>query len=447
MMKRETKRLLVTVMASTLLSTAAFTAMATKSYAEQEKTQTTLKGDTDGDGKITITDAYNIRTLAEKVLNGDANDLDVNIYDVDGNGSIDRTDAKLTMEYVTKVNEGYKNLIWPPVNGSIYPSTTSTTTEVNAKSHFSVGQELVFIGVHWNIRNSKDLNSDNNIVGALEKGSEFKILAVENDEWYYIKSNNTFGYVNLSKYWNFATKKQVTTTTTIATATTEKTTTTKATATTEKKITTARNDKSKFVAGQTLVFTGTHWNVRNAKDLENDKNIIGALTKDSNFKILLDESNGWYLIKTGSGIIGYVNLSQYWYFKVQKQEELTTCETTTTVKTTTTTKATTTTEKTTTTTEKKTTVAAETTKSRFLVGETLVFKGEKWNIRSEKNLENDKNVIGVLEPSDEFDILSAEGEEWYQINSNGRVGYVNLSQYWNFYSKCLKSVAATARNA
>lgn len=420
MMKRGTKRLLVTVMASTLLSTAAFTAMATKSYAEQEKTQTTLKGDTDGDGKITITDAYNIRTLAEKVLNGDANDMDVNIYDVDGNGSIDRTDAKLTMEYVTKVNEGYKNLIWPPVNGSIYPSTTSTTTEVNAKSHFSVGQELVFIGVHWNIRNSKDLNSDNNIVGALEKGSEFKILAVENDEWYYIKSNNTFGYVNLSKYWNFATKKQVTTTTTIATATTEKTTTTKATATTEKKITTARNDKSKFVAGQTLVFTGTHWNVRNAKDLENDKNIIGALTKDSNFKILLDESNGWYLIKTGSGIIGYVNLSQYWYFKVQKQEELTTCETTTTVKT---------------------------TKSRFSVGQTLVFKGEKWNIRSEKNLENDKNVIGVLEPGDEFDILSAEGEEWYQINSNGRVGYVNLSQYWNFYSKCLKSVAATARNA
>ena len=68
-------------------------------------------------------------------------------------------------------------------------------------------------------------------------------------------------------------------------------------------------------------------------------------------------------------------------------------------------------------------------------------------IRSEKNLENDKNVIGVLEPGDEFDILSAEGEEWYQINSNGRVGYVNLSQYWNFYSKCLKSVAATARNA
>ena len=174
MMKRGTKRLLVTVMASTLLSTAAFTAMATKSYAEQEKTQTTLKGDTDGDGKITITDAYNIRTLAEKVLNGDANDMDVNIYDVDGNGSIDRTDAKLTMEYVTKVNEEYKNLIWPPVNGSIYPSTTSTTTEVNAKSHFSVGQELVFIGVHWNIRNSKDLNSDNNIVGALEKGSEFK---------------------------------------------------------------------------------------------------------------------------------------------------------------------------------------------------------------------------------------------------------------------------------
>ena len=48
MMKRGTKRLLVTVMASTLLSTAAFTAMATKSYAEQEKTQTTLKGDTDG---------------------------------------------------------------------------------------------------------------------------------------------------------------------------------------------------------------------------------------------------------------------------------------------------------------------------------------------------------------------------------------------------------------
>ena len=187
--------------------------------------------------------------------------------------------------------------------------------------------------------------------------------------------------------------------------------------------------------------------MRNAKDLENDKNIIGALTKDSNFKILLDESNGWYLIKTGSGIIGYVNLSQYWYFKVQKQEELTTCETTTTVKTTTTTKATTTTEKATTTTEKKTTVAAETTKSRFLVGQTLVFKGEKWNIRSEKNLDNDKNVIGVLEPGDEFDILSAEGEEWYQINSNGRVGYVNLSQYWNFYSKCLKSVAATARNA
>lgn len=447
MMKRGTKRLLVTVMASTLLSTAAFTARATKSYAEQEKTQTTLKGDTDGDGKITIADAYNIRTLAEKVLNGDANDMDVNIYDVDGNGSIDRTDAKLTMEYVTKVNEGYKNLIWPPVNGSIYPSTTSTTTEVNAKSHFSVGQELVFIGVHWNIRNSKDLNSDNNIVEALKKGSEFKILAVENDEWYYIKSNNTFGYVNLSKYWNFATRKQVTTTTTIATATTEKMTTTKATATTEKKTTTARNDKSKFVAGQTLVFTGTHWNVRNAKDLENDKNIIGALTKDSNFKILLDESNGWYLIKTGSGIIGYVNLSQYWYFKVQKQEELTTCETTTTVKTTTTTKATTTTEKTTTTTEKTTTVAAETTKSRFLVGETLVFKGEKWNIRSEKNLENDKNVIGVLEPGDEFDILSAEGEEWYQINSNGKVGYVNLSQYWNFYSKCLKSVAATARNA
>lgn len=324
MMKRGTKRLLVTVMASTLLSTAAFTAMATKSYAEQEKTQTTLKGDTDGDGKITIADAYNIRTLAEKVLNGDANDMDVNIYDVDGNGSIDRTDAKLTMEYVTKVNEGYKNLIWPPVNGSIYPSTTSTTTEVNAKSHFSVGQELVFIGVHWNIRNSKDLNSDNNIVEALKKGSEFKILAVENDEWYYIKSNNTFGYVNLSKYWNFATRKQVTTTTTIATATTEKATTT---------------------------------------------------------------------------------------------------------------------------TEKKTTVAAETTKSRFLVGQTLVFKGEKWNIRSEKNLENDKNVIGVLEPGDEFDILSAEGEEWYQINSNGRVGYVNLSQYWNFYSKCLKSVAATARNA
>lgn len=97
-------------------------------HAYAEETNVTV-GDVDSDGKITIVDAYYILLADSKRSVGMQVDVDLSIYDVDSNGRLDIMDAYLTLLYNSYVSVGRKDVIWPPVNGSIM--TTTQTTKKN----------------------------------------------------------------------------------------------------------------------------------------------------------------------------------------------------------------------------------------------------------------------------------------------------------------------------
>ena len=130
MVKKEAKRLLMMAIAVVLLCTIAISSKATalRTYAETQTTTSSMKGDTDGDGKITVNDAYNLLLAYAKIGAGYDISVDMSIYDVDGTGKIDMEDSWITLMYIAKEGAGYKNLVWPPVNGSIDPVDPATTT-------------------------------------------------------------------------------------------------------------------------------------------------------------------------------------------------------------------------------------------------------------------------------------------------------------------------------
>ena len=324
MVKKEAKRLLMMAIAVVLLCTIAISSKATalRTYAETQTTTSSMKGDTDGDGKITVNDAYNLLLAYAKIGAGYDISVDMSIYDVDGNGKIDMEDSWITLMYIAKEGAGYKNLVWPPVNGSIDPvdpettttkATTTTklttTTVKNATSRFNVGESLVFNGTHWNIRNGKNLKDDSNIVGALTHGTEFKILSVEGNEWYVVNAAGTVGYVNLADYWYFNVKSDATTTTTRETTTTAQTTT-KATTTTEATI----QEPEQYEAGDLVQLCNSdNWRVRDSVW----GNTIGQIYEDQYVEIVANTStDGWYIIRWNDGI-GYIGIGPgRQYFKL-----------------------------------------------------------------------------------------------------------------------------------
>ena len=325
MVKKEAKRLLMMAIAVVLLCTIAISSKATalRTYAETQTTTSSMKGDTDGDGKITVNDAYNLLLAYAKIGAGYDISVDMSIYDVDGNGKFDMEDSWITLMYIAKEGAGYKNLVWPPVNGSIDPvdpATTTTTkattttkltttTVKNATSRFNVGESLVFNGTHWNIRNGKNLKDDSNIVGALTHGTEFKILSVEGDEWYVVNAAGTVGYVNLADYWYFNVKSEATTTATRETTTTAQTTT-KATTTTETTI----QEPEQYEAGDLVQLCNSdNWRVRDSVW----GNTIGQIYEDQYVEIVANTStDGWYIIRWNDGI-GYIGIGPgRQYFKL-----------------------------------------------------------------------------------------------------------------------------------
>lgn len=325
MVKKEAKRLLMMAIAVVLLCTIAISSKATalRTYAETQTTTSSMKGDTDGDGKITVNDAYNLLLAYAKIGAGYDISVDMSIYDVDGNGKFDMEDSWITLMYIAKEGAGYKNLVWPPVNGSIDPvdpATTTTTkattttkltttTVKNATSRFNVGESLVFNGTHWNIRNGKNLKDASNIVGALTHGTEFKILSVEGDEWYVVNAAGTVGYVNLADYWYFNVKSEATTTATRETTTTAQTTT-KATTTTETTI----QEPEQYEAGDLVQLCNSdNWRVRDSVW----GNTIGQIYEDQYVEIVANTStDGWYIIRWNDGI-GYIGIGPgRQYFKL-----------------------------------------------------------------------------------------------------------------------------------
>ena len=325
MVKKEAKRLLMMAIAVVLLCTIAISSKATalRTYAETQTTTSSMKGDTDGDGKITVNDAYNLLLAYAKIGAGYDISVDMSIYDVDGNGKFDMEDSWITLMYIAKEGAGYKNLVWPPVNGSIDPvdpATTTTTkattttkltttTVKNATSRFNVGETLIFNGTHWNIRNGKDLKDASNIVGALTHGTEFKILSVEGDEWYVVNAAGTVGYVNLADYWYFNVKSEATTTATRETTTTAQTTT-KATTTTETTI----QEPEQYEAGDLVQLCNSdNWRVRDSVW----GNTIGQIYEDQYVEIVANTStDGWYIIRWNDGI-GYIGIGPgRQYFKL-----------------------------------------------------------------------------------------------------------------------------------
>ena len=430
MVKKEAKRLLMMAIAVVLLCTIAISSKATalRTYAETQTTTSSMKGDTDGDGKITVNDAYNLLLAYAKIGAGYDISVDMSIYDVDGNGKFDMEDSWITLMYIAKEGAGYKNLVWPPVNGSIDPvdpATTTTTkattttkltttTVKNATSRFNVGESLVFNGTHWNIRNGKNLKDASNIVGVLTHGTEFKILSVEGDEWYVVNAAGTVGYVNLADYWYFNVKSEATTTTTRATTTTMQTTTKATTTTTKLTTTTVKKTtataKSRFNVGETLIFNGTHWNIRNGKDLKDASNIVGAFTHGTEFKILSVEGDEWYVVNA-AGTVGYVNLADYWYFNVKSEATTTaTRETTTTAQTTT--KATTTTE---------TTIQEP---EQYEAGDLVqLCNSDNWRVRDSVW----GNTIGQIYEDQYVEIVANTSTDgWYIIRWNDGIGYIGI---------------------
>lgn len=323
MVKKEAKRLLMMAIAVVLLCTIAISSKATalRTYAETQTTTSSMKGDTDGDGKITVNDAYNLLLAYAKIGAGYDISVDMSIYDVDGNGKIDMEDSWITLMYIAKEGAGYKNLVWPPVNGSIDPVDPATTTKAttttklttttvkNATSRFNVGESLVFNGTHWNIRNGKNLKDDSNIVGAFTHGTEFKILSVEGNEWYVVNAAGTVGYVNLADYWYFNVKSEATTTATRETTTTAQTTT-KATTTTEATI----QEPEQYEAGDLVQLCNSdNWRVRDSVW----GNTIGQIYEDQYVEIVANTStDGWYIIRWNDGI-GYIGIGPgRQYFKL-----------------------------------------------------------------------------------------------------------------------------------
>ena len=186
------------------------------------------------------------------------------------------------------------------------------------------------------------------------------------------------------------------------------TTTTKLTTTTVKK--TTATAKSRFNVGETLIFNGTHWNIRNGKNLKDASNIVGAFTHGTEFKILSVEGDEWYVVNA-AGTVGYVNLADYWYFNVKSEATTTaTRETTTTAQTTT--KATTTTE------------ATIQEPEQYEAGDLVqLCNSDNWRVRDSVW----GNTIGQIYEDQYVEIVANTSTDgWYIIRWNDGIGYIGI---------------------
>ncbi len=181
-------------------------------HAYAEETNVTV-GDADSDGKITIVDAYYILLADSKRSVGMQVDADLSIYDVDFNGRLDIMDAYLTLLYNSYVSVGRKDVIWPPVNGSIMTTTqttnttepittnqtTTTSANTNNVTHYESGDVLQFSGISWNVRSGVG----GYVIGTIETGEKVRIVSRAENQWYIIQIDNGIGYINIESPWLF----------------------------------------------------------------------------------------------------------------------------------------------------------------------------------------------------------------------------------------------------
>lgn len=233
---------------------------------------------------------------------------------------------------------------------------------------------------YLNVRNSASISS--NVVGALSKGANVSIVATSGD-WYKIKYNSTYGYVN-SKYINIASNNSGVT-----------------------KLANTTNNSSKF--GTVNVSNkSSYLNLRNTPS----GTIIDFLPYDVKFQIL-GEDNGWYKVnyngKTGYVASRYVKLSS----DVADLSSSKTVSVTSTEKTLT---------------DKIKSVKLSDPSS------TLNLRNSPWTGRVLCQIPNGSNV----------EILSANGR-WYKVKFESYVGYIH-ADYINSGSDSSKNNTSTNTN-
>ncbi len=293
-------------------------------HAYAEETNVTV-GDADSDGKITIVDAYYILLADSKRSVGMQVDADLSIYDVDFNGRLDIMDAYLTLLYNSYVSVGRKDVIWPPVNGSIMTTTqttnttepittnqtTTTSANTNNVTHYESGDVLQFSGISWNVRSGVG----GYVIGTIETGEKFQIVSWIQGEWYLIRFGEENGYIKLESPWLFKKVNNnqstiMTTTTTAQMTTTNHETTT--TITTSQTTTTSANinNAPQYENGDLVQFSGVSWNIRSGVD----GYVIGTIETGEKVRIVSRAENQWYIIQIDNGI-GYINIESPWLFK------------------------------------------------------------------------------------------------------------------------------------
>ena len=403
-------------------------------HAYAEETNVTV-GDADSDGKITIVDAYYILLADSKRSVGMQVDVDLSIYDVDFNGRLDIMDAYLTLLYNSYVSVGRKDVIWPPVNGSIMTTTqttnttepittnqtTTTSANTNNVTHYESGDVLQFSGISWNVRSGVG----GYVIGTIETGEKFQIVSWIQGEWYLIRFGEENGYIKLESPWLFKKVNNnqstiMTTTTTAQMTTTNHETTT--TITTSQTTTTSANTNNvaQYESGDVLQFSGISWNVRSGVG----GYVIGTIETGEKFQIVSWIQGEWYLIRFGEEN-GYIKLESPWLFKKVNNNQSTIMTTTTTAQMTTTNHETTTTI---TTSQTTTTSANINNAPQYENGDLVQFSGVSWNIRSGV----DGYVIGTIETGEKVRIVSRAENQWYIIQIDNGIGYINIESPWLF---------------
>lgn len=209
---------------------------------------------------------------------------------------------------------------------------------------------------------------------------------------------------------------------------------------------------TRFHVGEDIIFTGKYWNLRSSPKTDSATNVVSFLRYGDIFTVVDVLDNNWLKVSYHGASDLFVQITEDFEAEpitTSLSSTTTTTTTTTTITTTTTSTTTTTTmtQATTTSTPAVTTTPTTITTTKFRENDTVKFIGTSWNIRSSADF-SDNNIIGKIEKNMVITILKPLNDEWYIIRVNDKLGYANLSDYWNFEKVSVTSTTvATATTA
>lgn len=294
-------RKIVAAVVAMLTFVAVGTAMVTIPFTNVSA-ETKLIGDTNQDGKIETSDAYNMLLVYAKNSAGIPVEYDIGVYDVNEDGKVSTEDAYQTLLYYATICVGGQSE-WPPIKKTettttqeTIPTTTTSTTEAGFSASYA-GTYHIINSSYLNVRKGPSTATDK--IGQLSADDPVEVISADG-KWAKINYNGGIAYVSMS-YLELEVTTDATTTTTKETIPVPTTTTT-IVSTTEVTTTGGTNVVLQFENGDILRCTSEK---EVYYDISGD--IRTAVEPNETVVVISWLQDSWYAVELSDGTVGYIN--------------------------------------------------------------------------------------------------------------------------------------------